>query len=104
VVIVCGWCGQATAGEWETTALMPTGETRCQSCGHEDPARPWVQRGDTPPSPQPRPEGRPPLDASQIRQRLRIARKEHPDATNAELAEALDISERTLGRWLKVAS
>lgn len=47
--------------------------------------------------------GRPKLDASQIRQRLRIAIKELPEATNAQLAEHLDIGETTLRNWRKVA-
>ena len=105
-MIICGWCGQATQSDayWETTAMMPVGE--CRSCGHEDPARPWVQRNQKPPEATEGNSqgGRPTLDASQIGQRLRIARKElGPDATNAQLAEHLGISDRTLSRWQKLA-
>lgn len=105
-LIVCGWCGQPTDSEayWETTAFAPAGE--CRACGHEDPAKPWVQRAKQPPLARAEHEagGRPALDASQVRQRLRIARKElGQDATNAQLAAHLQISERTLGRWQKLA-
>ena len=92
-VIECGWCGATTA------------PGRCGHCGR-DPALPWIQRAQEPPTARADQEtgGRPTLDASQIRQRLRIARKElDPDVTNAALAEHLGISERTLGRWQKKA-
>lgn len=91
-LIECGWCGAATVSR-----------RRCSAC-HRDPALPWVQRRHRPPKVTEHEAGRPPLDPGQIRQRLRIARKElGPDPTNAALAEHLGISERTLGRWLKVA-
>lgn len=49
-------------------------------------------------------EGRPALDASQIRQKLRIAHKELGDGvTKAALAAHLDITPRTLRRWEKVS-
>jgi hypothetical protein len=103
-MIVCGWCGKPTeAKDWETTALTPdAGE--CRACGHEDPAKPWLQRGQQPPvANQGRGAGgRPSLDISQIRERVRIARKElGADVTNAALAAHLGIDERTLGRWQK---
>lgn len=92
-MIVCGWCNTATAPDL------------CSYCGR-DPALPWTQRGTEPPEATEGHEsgGRPALDASQVRQRIRIARKELPDdATQAQLAEALGISERTLARWQKLA-
>lgn len=92
-LIVCGWCSWATDPD-----------ERCGHCNHESPEKPWEQRGETPPlAKDEREVGRPKLDASQIRERVRIARKELPDATNAQLAEHLDVSESTVRRWRKVA-
>ena len=91
-MIVCGWCAAATE------------PGRCAHCGR-DPALPWIQRAQEPPAARADQEtgGRPTLDASQIRQRLRIARKElGPDVTNAALADHLGIHPRTLGRWQKL--
>ena len=91
---ICGWCEQST-----------TDELICSQCGHEDPARPWLQRGKTIPLSEEREHlgGRPRLEPGQIRQRLRIAQKELGDnATNAQVAERLEISERTLARWQKL--
>jgi hypothetical protein len=92
-VIVCGWCASATE------------PGLCSHCGR-DPALPWTQRNTEPPiaSAEGEPAGRPKLDAGQIRAKLRIARKDNPDATNAMLADLLGISERTLGRWQKLSS
>ena len=103
----------------ETTALQPTGETRqivcgwcrngtapgqCSHCGR-DPAVPWLQRDVEPPLAEASEGGRPRLSPGQIRHRLRLARKELGEgATNAQLAEKLEISERTLARWLRLAS
>lgn len=87
-MIECGWCGFAT-------------EAPCSHCGR-DPELPWIQRGLEAPKVKEE-TGRPTLDPSQIRQKLRIARKELNDPTNAELAEHLGISERTLGRWQLLA-
>jgi hypothetical protein len=92
VVIRCGWCGNPTANP-----------ERCTSCGHEDPPRPWVQRGEEPPTVRTDATGRPVLEAKAIRRRLAEARAVLPNATQAQLAEHLDISVRTLGRWQKVA-
>lgn len=90
-MIVCGWCGQSTLPE------------SCSSCGR-DPALPWHQRAQEPPQAEHREAGRPPLDPGQIKQKLRIARKElGADATDADLAELLGVSPRTLDRWQKVA-
>ena len=38
-MIACGWCGEPT-----------TSLERCSHCRHEDPAKPWVQRGLEPPT------------------------------------------------------
>lgn len=89
----CGWCGNPTANP-----------DRCTSCGHVDPARPWVHRGQEPPVIKTDAAGRPGLDVGAIRRRLREARHAlGPDATQAQLADHLSISARTLGRWQKVA-
>ena len=103
----------------ETTALIPTGETRtvlcgwcgsptrsdpCGHCGHADPGRPWIHRGQDAPTVRTDAVGRPVLDAAAIRKRLAEARQSlGPNATAAELAEHLDISVRTFGRWQKLA-
>lgn len=100
-MIVCGWCGHP-AGEWETTSLMPVGG-ECRACGHEDPARPWVQRGKHPPELRTDAVGRPSLDPVAIRKRLHDARTVLPGATQEAIAEHLGISLRTLGRWQKLA-
>lgn len=102
VKIVCGWCGKPTGSE--TTSLETP--VSCESCGHANPAQPWEQRGERPPMATAASEsgGRPRLDPSQVRERLRIAMKElGPSATNAQLAEHLDIGETTLRSWRKVA-
>lgn len=44
--------------------------------------------------------GRPRLNPGEIKHKLRLARKELGEgATNADLAECLEISERQLSRW-----
>jgi hypothetical protein len=92
-VIVCGWCERPTADR-----------TRCASCGHPDPGRPWRQRGSAPPIVRTDATGRPSLSPSAVRHRIAEARHAlGSDATHAELAEYLDVSERTMRRWLKVA-
>jgi hypothetical protein len=87
-VIVCGWCDNSTE------------PGRCSYCGR-DPALPWLQRGlEVPGGTEGREAGRPRIDAGRVRHRLRLARKELGEhATNAQLAEHLQISERTLHRW-----
>lgn len=89
-MIVCGWCSSATA------------PGLCSTCGR-DPALPWLQRGSEPPDVKEQPAGRPRLDPAQIKHRLRLALKELPEATNAELAEHLGIGETTVRNWRKVA-
>lgn len=92
-MILCGWCEHPTANP-----------DRCISCGHPDPGRPWEQRGDAPPVVRTDATGRPALDPSVIRHRLADARHEVGQyATHAELAEFLNVSEKTVRRWLKVA-
>lgn len=89
MVIRCGWCGKDTANR-----------DRCTTCGHEDPARPWVQRGQEPPTAPAREAGRPPLSLDEIRKRL----AEHPGATDEQLAELLDVTDRTIRRWRQKVS
>jgi primosomal protein N' len=96
----------------ETTALRPTGETRCGWCGHvtapercrycgRDPLLPYRQRGVQPPAIEVKP-GRPGLDEAVLRRRLADARQLlGPTATVEELAEQLDVSPRTARRWLE---
>ena len=86
-MIVCGWCGAATP------------EDRCPACGHEDPARPWIQRGDIPPEVI-RTGGRPPLVERDIRRRYAEAKRSGA-VTVEQLAEQLDVSPRTLRDWRK---
>lgn len=66
---------------------------------------PWTQRAQEPPTANEGHEaGRPRLNPAQIRHKLRLARKElGEDATNADVAELLGISERQLGRWMRAA-
>lgn len=95
-MIVCGWCGQPTD---------PSAD-QCGVCGHVDPAKPWLQRDQQPPvaTEERAAGGRPQIDASQARERIRIATKElGGNPTKAELAEYLRIDVRTLGRWQKLA-
>lgn len=93
-MIVCGWCGKPTANA-----------DRCSTCGHADPARPWVQRGQDAPVVANHDPGRPTLDAHDVARRLAAARAslEGRPATVDALAEALDVSPRTVRRWQKVA-
>lgn len=93
-MIECGWCGNDTANL-----------DRCTSCGHADPARPWVQRGEDAPVTGNHEPGRPELDPGEIRRRLAKARAVLGDrpATVEALAEVLDVSERTVRRWQKVS-
>lgn len=92
-LIRCGWCDHPTPPDED-----------CHACGHEDPARPWIQRGRQAPTVRTDAVGRPVLDAGAIRRRLRDARAAlGPEATREALAEQLGVSVRTLGRWQKVA-
>jgi hypothetical protein len=92
VVILCGWCGKATANL-----------DRCTTCGHVDPERPYVQRGEVAPSAEPDP-GRPALDRATVSKRLAEARAAlGSPATVAAIAEFLDVSERTVRRWQQMA-
>lgn len=92
-MIRCGWCNHPTPAE-----------ARCVHCGHVEPARPWTQRGEAPPTVQPE-AGRPPLDADDIRRRYAEAREDlersgRPVTVEA-IAEALDRSPRTVREWRK---
>jgi ribosome-binding protein aMBF1 (putative translation factor) len=92
--MVCGWCARLTSSA-----------DRCSACGHEDPARPWRQRGMEPPTWQAQDAGRPTLDVGDVRRRLADGRRQLGDrpATVEALAEALDVSPRTVRRWQKMA-
>lgn len=92
-MIRCGWCGNPTANR-----------DRCTSCGHVDPERPWHQRGEPVPSVHVDAAGRPALDRKAIRRRLEEARHAlGADATVEQIAEFLNVSVRTVGRWRKLA-
>lgn len=84
--LICGWCGKPTEGD------------PCSACGHEDPARPWRQRGQQPPTVS--------KDAD-ARKRLAAARhaieSEGRRPTVEALAEAMNVSPRTVRRWRELA-
>lgn len=86
MVIECGWCGHHTANL-----------DRCTACGHEDPPRPWVQRGMVPPSPSPA-AGRPRLTDGDLRRRLASG------GTDEEIAERFEVDPRTVRRWRQKVS
>lgn len=91
-MISCGWCGKPTANH-----------DRCSACRHADPARPWIQRGEPAPIIAHEP-GRPPIDPADVARRIAAARAQlGPHATVDALAEALDVSPRTVRRWSKVS-
>ena len=92
MVITCGWCGK------------PTTAARCVACDHEDPARPWAQRGMPAPVVEREP-GRPRTDPAEVAHRMAEARTAlGPHATVDAIAEALDVSPRTVRRWQKVSA
>lgn len=76
-MIVCGWCGKDTANE-----------DRCTSCGHIEPTRPFVQRGE-------------PVPRADVRRRrlAEAAAALGPDATIERIAEFLEVDARTVRRW-----
>ena len=80
-MIVCGWCGKDTANH-----------DRCTSCGHVDPERPWVQRGEDVPTAQ-HGAGRPRLTDADLRRRLAAG------GTDDEIAARHDVDPRTVRRW-----
>ena len=86
--MICGWCGE------------PTRSDPCSACGHEDTARPWIQRGQEPPLAR--------LDPVAIRRRLAQARRdieaEGRRPTVAALAERLDVTDRTVRRWREMTA
>lgn len=89
-MISCGWCGH------------PTLPDLCGSCGHVDPARPWLQRGMEPPT-----VDRPTLDRTASARRIAAATQRLGDegrrVTIEALAEVLDVSPRTVRRWRDLA-
>ena len=77
-MILCGWCGKPTPDA-----------PRCESCGHSGPGLPWAQRGEQPPP-----------AVSGTAQRVAEARRRlGPAATAEQVAEAADVSPRTVRRW-----
>jgi hypothetical protein len=92
-MIPCGWCGRATPPE------------HCASCGR-DPAVPYVQRGTEPPVIATH-EVRPGVTPAEAARRLAGARETLQHAgrpvTVEALAEALDVSPRTVRRWREMA-
>lgn len=87
-MIECGWCGQ------------PSAPDRCGHC-HRDPAVPWRQRGLEPVPLRTDAVGRPALDPDELRHRFAVARKDLGEhATVDALAERLDVSPKTVRRWL----
>lgn len=94
-MILCGWCGKPTAPD-----------VRCPWCRHREPALPWVQRGEDPPVVTAE-GGRPATDPASVGRRLLEAsariRADGMTPTAEALAEALDVSPRTVRRWQQVA-
>jgi hypothetical protein len=79
-VIVCGWCHSETV------------PGRCSACGR-DPATPWVQRGEAPPSVE---------DWRLLMKYTRLSQAKRelgPNATVEQIAEHLSVSPRTVRRW-----
>jgi len=89
-LIRCGWCGEATE------------PVRCGACGHDDPARPWIQRAQEVPQIT-ADVGRPTNDEAEIRRRYAEAKAAVVDAgripTVEAIAEGLDRSPRTVRTW-----
>jgi hypothetical protein len=82
----CGWCGQ------------PTRVDPCSVCNHEDPDRPWLQRGQRPPTTIQ-------VKRNDIRHRLAQARRElGPGATVDAIAESIGVSPRTVRRWQEMSA
>lgn len=85
-MIVCGWCGH------------PTKPETCETCGR-DPVVPWEQRGLAAPKFDPAAER-----AKEQAARLTAARRALIEAgakiTNAALAEAIGVDEKTVRRWM----
>lgn len=84
-MIRCGWCGKDTANR-----------DRCTSCGHEDPARPYVQRGEAVPVREAHAPGRVAMTADEAGRRLASL---GPDATDEQLADRWEVDPRTIRRW-----
>lgn len=87
-LIICGWCGHPTQNE-----------IRCSSCGHEDPSRPWTQRGQDAPTI----AGR--TNPDDVRKRLAEATRDLGGSPTIEaLAERLGVSPRTVRRWREMTA
>ncbi len=93
VTITCGWCGHPTATA-ETRADHPANLPRCSACGHEDPARPWTQRGQEPPTVNAADKHRKALHEAEA-----AIRAEGLTPTVDRIAERLDITPRNVRRW-----
>lgn len=85
-MIRCGWCGRDTANR-----------DRCTSCGHVDPMRPWVQRGEPVPEVT-REAGRPSLTDAELRHRLASG------GTDDAIADRFGVDPRTVRRWRQKVS
>lgn len=88
-MIRCGWCGKDTANR-----------DRCTSCGHEDPARPWVQRGMVAPETA-RQAGRPRVTPEDAAHRLGAL---GPHATDEQIADHHGVDPRTVRHWRQKVS
>jgi hypothetical protein len=78
-MIECGWCGAPASGE------------RCSHCGR-NPAVPWEQRATEPPPAQ--------LDNHRrLADAERSLREAGRPVTVLNIADLLDVSERTVRRW-----
>lgn len=80
-MIVCGWCNH------------PTEPGVCRSCGR-DPALPWTHRAMDPPTPAP----------EHVTRLAEAAAALGPHATIAQVAEFLDVSDRTVRRWREMSA
>ena len=90
VRIVCGWCGNWTA------------DRPCRVCGR-DPELHWIQRGMEPPLVE-ETVGRPVLDQAAVLKRIAdttaALQAEGKVPTEEALAERLEVSARTVRRWV----
>lgn len=82
-MIRCGWCGRATTPD------------TCSSCGR-DPVLPWAQRDLQPPVVD--------FHRERLAQATAELRSQGVTPTVERLAEALDVSPRTVRRWQQMAA
>lgn len=85
-MILCGWCGHSTPNV-----------DRCSHCGHEDPTRPYVQRGSRIPGAEAAKHKR----LADAEAAIRAAGEE---PTVERIAERLDVSPRTVRRWREMSA